>query len=235
MECAEAKLNPGTNSQAIFFDLTVDLLLAAASSRKPQTADPIRALSPFNETSFRIRGMRKVVLGLGISLDGYIARPDGSVDFLFMPKDYSMGPFFATIDAAVMGRKTYEVSLKMGGGDFGGSAVKSYVFSHSQPPGERGGVAFVDESPKSFLNRLRKRPGKNIWLMGGGELARDFLKDDLVDELYIGIVPVLIGEGIPLFPSGFPQREFSLLENKIYSKGLIALKYARARPKTKRK
>jgi dihydrofolate reductase len=113
--------------------------------------------------------------------------------------------------------------------------VKSYVFSHSQPPGERGGVAFVDESPKSFPNRLRKRPGKNIWLMGGGELARDFLKDDLVDELYIGIVPVLIGEGIPLFPSGFPQREFSLLENKIYSKGLIALKYARARPKTKRK
>jgi len=61
--------------------------------------------------------------------------------------------------------------------------------------------------------------------MGGGELARDFLKDDVVDELYIGIVPVLIGEGIPLFPSGFPQREFSLLENKSFSKGLIALKY----------
>jgi dihydrofolate reductase len=60
-------------------------------------------------------------------------------------------------------------------------------------------------------------------------LARDFLKDDLVDELYIGIVPVLIGEGLPLFPSGFPQREFSLLENKTFSKGMIALKYARTR------
>jgi dihydrofolate reductase len=182
-----------------------------------------------------MRGMRKVVLGLGTSLDGYIARPDGSVDFLFMPKDYSMGPFFATIDTALMGRKTYEVSLRMGGGDFGSSAMKSFVFSHSQSPGERNGVTFVDESPKSFLNKLRKRPGKNIWLMGGGELARDFLKDDLVDELYIGIVPVLIGEGLSLFPSGFPQRDFSLLENKTYSKGLIALKYARARPKTKRK
>jgi dihydrofolate reductase len=179
--------------------------------------------------------MRKVVLGLGISLDGYIARPDGSVDFLFMPKDYSMGPFFATLDTALMGRKTYEVSLKMGGGDFEGSAMKSFVFSHSLPPGEREGVTFVDESPKNFLNKLRKRPGKSIWLMGGGELARDFLKDDLVDELYIGIVPVLIGEGIPLFPSGFPQREFSLLENKTYSKGLIALKYARAPLKPKRK
>ncbi len=175
--------------------------------------------------------MRKVVLGLGISLDGYIARPDGAVDFLFMPKDYSMGPFFATIDTAIMGRKTYDVGLKMSGGTYNNYGMKSYVFSHSQPPGERGGVTFVNESLKSFLEKLRRRPGKNIWLMGGGELARDFLKDDLVDELYIGIVPVLVGQGIPLFPSGFPQREFTLLENKTFSKGLIALKYARKKPK----
>ena len=82
---------------------------------------------------------------------------------------------------------------------------------------------------------LCKRKGKHIWMMGGGELAREFLKDDLIDEVYLGIVPTLIGEGIPLFPSGFPQREFSLLENKTYGKGLIALKYARARGKSKRK
>src|SRR6267378_1723954 len=137
---------------------------------------------------------RKIVLGLGISLDGYIARLNGAVDFLFMPKDYSMAPFFATVDTAVMGRKTYDVSLKMGGGGFGDSKMKSYVFSYSQPPGERGSVTFVSEPPKSFVEKLRKRSGKNIWLMGGGELARDFLKEDLVDELYIGIVPVLIGE-----------------------------------------
>jgi dihydrofolate reductase len=71
--------------------------------------------------------------------------------------------------------------------------------------------------------------------MGGGELAREFLKDDLIDELYLGVVPTLIGEGIPLFPSGYPQREFSLLENKTYSKGLIALKYERVRTKSKSK
>jgi dihydrofolate reductase len=175
------------------------------------------------------------VLGLGISLDGYIARPNGAVDFLFMPKDYSMGPFFASIDTAIMGRKTYEVGLKMGGGSWGGSKMASYVFSRSQPPGERGGVIFVNERPKPFIENLRKRPGKDIWLMGGGELARDFLNDDSVDELYIGIVPVLLGDGIPLFPKGFPQREFSLLENKTYSKGLIALKYERVRRKSKRK
>ena len=179
--------------------------------------------------------MRKVVLGLGISLDGYIARPDGSVDFLFMPKDYSMGPFFSTIDTAIMGRKTYDVALKMGGGSYNDSGLKSYVFSHSQPPGERGGLTFVNESPKTFVEKLRKSPGKNIWLMGGGELVRDFLKEDFVDQLYIGVVPVLIGEGLPLFPPGFPQREFSLLENKTFSKGMIALKYTRIRPKTRKK
>jgi dihydrofolate reductase len=183
--------------------------------------------------SFTIQRMHKVVLGLGISLDGYIARLDGSVDFLFMPKDYSMGPFFATIDTAIMGRKTYEVSLKMGGGSFGGSSMTSYVMSRSLPPGERNGVVFTSQSPEALLAQIRERHGKDIWLMGGGELARDFLKGDLVDELYLGVVPVLLGEGLPLFPSGFPQRDFELLENKTFSKGLIALKYKRIRTEAK--
>src|SRR5213596_316165 len=96
--------------------------------------------------------MRKVVLGLGISLDGYIARADGAVDFLFMPKDYSMGPFFATIDTAIMGRKTYDDALKMGGGDFSGSKMKNYVFSHSQSPGERA-ASPSSTNPQNLLSR----------------------------------------------------------------------------------
>src|SRR6266852_1329469 len=179
--------------------------------------------------------MRKVVLGLGISIDGYIARPDGSVDFLFMPKDYSMGPFFASIDTAVMGRKTFDVSLQMGGGSFGGSSMASYVLSRSKPPGKRHGATFVNQSPSELIAQIRKSPGKDIWLMGGGELAREFLKADLVDELYLGVVPVLLGEGLPLFPSGFPQRDFALIENKTFSKGLISLKYKRVRGKAKKK
>jgi dihydrofolate reductase len=178
--------------------------------------------------------MRKVILGLGASLDGYIARPNGAVDFLFMPKDYSMAPFIATVDTAVMGRKTLDAALKMGG-SFGGSPMATYVFSRSQPPGKRDEFTFVNQSPARFLGQVRKHKGKNIWLMGGGELARDFLKADLVDELYIGIVPVLLGAGIPLFPGGFPQRDFLLLENKTYSKGLIALKYRRVRSRSKTK
>src|SRR5258708_12964854 len=92
--------------------------------------------------------MRKVVLGLGISLDGYIARLDGSVDFLFMPKDYSMAPFFKTIDTAVMGRKTYEVGLKMGGaGAFGGSLMTYFVMSPPQPPRNPRSVIFTQQHP----------------------------------------------------------------------------------------
>jgi dihydrofolate reductase len=184
-----------------------------------------------------MRVMRKIVLGLGISLDGYIARPDGDVDFLDMAtkdsgppaKNYSMGAFFKTIDVAIMGRKTYDVGLKMSGGSFSNYGMKCYVCSRSQAPGERGPVTFVNDSPKALVEMLRKQPGKNIWHMGGGELAREFLKDDLIDELYIGVVPILIGKGIPLFPAAFPQREFRLLENGTYSKGMIALRYERVR------
>jgi dihydrofolate reductase len=177
--------------------------------------------------------MRRIVLGLGISIDGYIARLNDAVDFLFMPKDYSMGPFMASVDTAIMGRKTWQAALKMGG-SFSGSSMSTYVFSRSQHAGERDGLTFVNEAPAPFIGRLRERPGKNIWLMGGGELARDFLKADLVDDLELGIVPVLLGEGLPLFPSGFPQRDFRLVENNTYSKGLIALKYQRVRPKAKK-
>ena len=177
--------------------------------------------------------MRRVVLGVGISLDGYIARLDGAVDFLFMPKDYSMGPFLKTIDTYIMGRKTLDAALKMGG-SFGTSSIPSYVMSRTLPPGTRDGLVFVNEPPGALVDRLRQQPGKNIWLMGGGELAREFLKADLVDDLEIGVVPVLLGEGIPLFPGGFPQREFALVEAKTYSRGLVALKYKRAAAKQQR-
>jgi dihydrofolate reductase len=117
------------------------------------------------------------------------------------------------------------------------SPLKTYVFSRTQPGGEREGVVFAGgtQTPTALVRQIRRRRGKHIWLMGGGELAREFLKADLVDELYLGVVPVLLGEGIPLFPTGFPQREFELVENLTFSKGLISLKYERVRSKSKPK
>jgi len=134
--------------------------------------------------------------------------------------------------AVIMGRKTYDVAQKMGG--IPPSKMKHYVFSRRVSPGERDGVDFTRQSPAQLVRTLRKRKGRDIWLMGGGELIRDFLKADLVDELYIGIVPVLIGKGIPLFPSSFPQREFELVKNETYSQGMIALTYRRKRQANKK-
>jgi dihydrofolate reductase len=178
--------------------------------------------------------MRKMILALGISIDGYIARLDGTFDFLFMPKDFSMAEFFASIDTGIMGRKTYEVAKAQGEGGFG-PKIKTYVLSRTLPPGEREGMTFVNVSPQTLAEEIRQHKGKDIWLMGGGEIARDFLKADLVDELHLGVVPVLLGEGLPLFPSGFPQRNFELMESKTFSRGLISLKYKRVRGKGKKK
>jgi dihydrofolate reductase len=179
--------------------------------------------------------MRRVVLGVSLSLDGHIARLSGDVDFLNTPKEHPVGAFFASMDTAIMGRKTLEAGLRMTGGKLPKTRMKMYVMSRTQPPGERDGVIFVNEPPRALVAQLRKRSGTNIWLMGGGEVARAFLQDDLVDEMYLGVAPVLLGEGIPLFPSGFPQRQFTLAENKTYSQGLITLKYERERGKAKPK
>jgi dihydrofolate reductase len=172
--------------------------------------------------------MRKVILGAAISLDGYIARANGAVDFLMMPEGPSkaLAEFFSSIDTLVMGRKTAPAT---GGSSGFPIQLPTYVFSRSRPPGEREGLTFVNESPETLIGRLRRQPGKNIFLMGGGELAREFLKADLIDEVSLSIVPILLGEGIPLFPSGFPQRDFVLIENNTVPPGLCSLKYERVR------
>lgn len=166
--------------------------------------------------------MRSVVLGAGISIDGYIARLDGSVDWLTPDPDYDFGAFFQTIDVAIMGRKTYDVfktgpSLNM----------ETYVYSRTQSAGRRDGVEFTTVSPSALVKELKAKPGKNIWLAGGGEMAREFLKEDLVDQIDLGIKPVLLGEGIPLFPPGFPQRNLKLASQKTYQSGMVTISYAR--------
>jgi dihydrofolate reductase len=182
--------------------------------------------------------MRKVILGVSMSVDGRIARVNGDVDFLRTPKEHPIAAFFASMDTAIMGRKTLDAGLRMTGGKLPQTAMRMYVMSRTAEPGERGGVIFVNDPPAALVAQIRKQRGTDIWLMGGGELARQFLRDDLVDEFYVGIAPVLLGEGILLFPSAFPQREFALTESKSYSEGFVTLKYERkregAKPRTKR-
>jgi dihydrofolate reductase len=176
-----------------------------------------------------------VILGFGVTLDGYIARLDGSMDYLVMDKESEklMTEFFRTVDVAIMGRKTMEGSLKMNGGRYESGGLETFVFSRTWKPGPREGFEVVKGLPASLVGRIRKKKGKHIYLGGGGELARDFLQADLVDELFIGVVPILLGEGIPAFPGGFPQRDFSLTKCTTVSNGGVALIYSRKRTRAK--
>ena len=179
---------------------------------------------------------RKVILGFGLSLDGYIARPNGDLDFLVIDKEGEavMADFFAGIDTTIMGRKTAAAAAKMRKSgempDTPGMAY--YVVSRRWKPGKRDWYEVVSGSLTSFIRKLKRRPGKDIYLGGGGELARSFLQEDLIDEMFIGLGPMLLGEGIPAFPSKFPQRNFGLTECKSYSNGSVGLRYERTRSKT---
>jgi dihydrofolate reductase len=153
--------------------------------------------------------MRKVVLGLGISLDGYIARKNGAVDWLSMDWDYDWTAFFKTIDVVLTGRKSWNVAIGMNPEKKSKSKSKAsnpyagmetYVFSKTLKESGVEGVEVVSGNLKEFIENLKAKDGKNIWLSGGGELAKSFFDENLVDEIYLGVTPLLLGSGIPLFP-----------------------------------
>jgi dihydrofolate reductase len=148
--------------------------------------------------------MRKVILAVGLSLDGYIARPDGAIDFLFMPKDCSMASLFAAVDTAIMGRKSLEAGLKMGGGSLPNTHMMVYVFSRSQLPGEKDGFTYVNESPASFVTKLRKRRGKDIWLMAGNSLANSSKPISSMNFI-LGLFPYCLEEASRFSRADFPN------------------------------
>ena len=186
--------------------------------------------------------MRKVIYSVGASVDGYIAAPDGSVDWLDRATskakgdDFGLTAFFKSIDSVLMGRKTYEHAKSMGMGA-GHPGANNYIFSRTLPPGSRDGVEFVNCSVADLVKNIRKKPGKHIWLCGGGELARQALMEGVVDEITIGLTPILIGDGRLTFPPQFQETELELLECKQHRGGVVGLTYRvvksarRAKPK----
>jgi dihydrofolate reductase len=147
-----------------------------------------------------------------------------------------MMDFFSRIDTTIMGRKTAAATAKMreSGEIPDMPGMTTYVVSRRWKPGKREYFEVVSGSLKNFVRKLKRSPGKDIYLGGGGELARSFLQEDLVDELFLGLGPVLLGDGIPGFPGKFPQRDFRLTECKAYSDGSVALRYERTRTKSGR-
>jgi dihydrofolate reductase len=171
---------------------------------------------------------RKVVVHIAASADGYIARPDGDLDWLTSrpaPKGfYGMNAFMKSIDTMVLGRKTYEAGLRLGG-KFDPKS-RSVVFSRQAPPADAPpGVEFVSGAIGPFLSRLRERPGKDIWLMGGGELIASFLDEDAIDAFVVSVVPVFIGDGIPLIARRHRHVPLDLHKVDRFDDGLVQLHY----------
>ncbi|GAB3302267.1 dihydrofolate reductase family protein [Hymenobacter tenuis] len=171
--------------------------------------------------------MRKVVLYIATSLDGYIASPDGSVEWLPTPppgEDYGYADFLATADVTLQGRATYEQVLTFGEWPY--PTLTNYVFTH-RPPTEPAhpSVHFVSEDPTSFVSKLKQQPGNTIWLIGGSTLAAPLLAARLIDEIMLFIVPQLLGSGITLWrPQPHPQAT-ELLRTQTWPDGTTLLHY----------
>ncbi len=170
--------------------------------------------------------MRKVTFGCANSLDNFIAREDGGVDWLMWNEQVSeiMKQSWKTIDTVVYGRKTYETTLKMGmsGGPMGG--LKSYVCSRTMSS-VGAGFELASGDAAQFLSRLKTSPGKDIWIMSGGSLAASLFEAGVIDEVGVNIHPVLLGSGVPLFLPMSRQIDLELKEHRVLSNGCVYLLY----------
>ncbi len=171
--------------------------------------------------------MRKLTFGGANSLDNFIARADHAVDWLLWGKEAAavMSEYWKTIDTVLMGRKTYEVALRSGQGGGGYPGMKTYVFSQTISEGHRDGVTIVAQHAPDFVRNLKEQPGKDICLMGGGELARSLFEAELIDEIGFNIHPVLLGSGIPLFHPMNRQTDLELLECRPFKNGCVYVSY----------
>jgi dihydrofolate reductase len=171
---------------------------------------------------------RSVIVHIATSADGYITRPDGDLEWLTSrptPEGfYGMNAFMRSIDTTLLGRKTYEVSLRMEA-KFD-SKSPTIVFSRHAPPADApSGVEFVNGAIGPFVSRLREQPGKNIWLMGGGELIASFLDEHAIDEFVISVVPVFIGDGTPLIARRHRHVPLDLQSVERFDDGVVQLHY----------
>lgn len=189
-------------------------------------------------TPREITKMRKVTFGGANSLDNFFARKDDSVDWLMWSDEAAavMKDYWKTIDTMVMGRRTYEVALRMGnGGPYPG--LKTYVFSRTMKQNERKKVKtleVVSEDASEFVRKLKNEKGKDICVMGGGLLAKSLFEADLIDEIGFNIHPVLLGSGIPLFHEMNHQIDLELIECKAFKNGTLMVSY-RVKHETEKK
>jgi dihydrofolate reductase len=170
--------------------------------------------------------MRKIVLQLAISLDGFIEGPNGEYDWCFTDQDYGMSEFFKRIDALFIGRKSYELMSGMEGDVMPGfPKLTEYVFSTTLTQVKPGAV-LINSHAENEVKKIRQEPGKDIWLFGGAGLTASLLKWRLIDEIILAVHPILLGSGKPLFSNISERIPLTLTASKPYSSGLVMLNYA---------
>lgn len=173
---------------------------------------------------------RKVILYIATSLDGYIASPDDNLDFLSVVEqegeDYGYAQFIESVDTVIVGRKTYDKVLSMGF-DFPHSDKESYIITRTPKPAT-GKIEFYTGDLKNLILKLKKQEGKNIFVDGGAEVVNLLLKDNLIDEFCISIIPVLLGDGIRLFQDNRPGLNLKFVRSESFKSGLVQVWYQKA-------
>ncbi len=173
---------------------------------------------------------RKVVLYIASSLDGYIAKPNDDLGFLSIVQqegeDYGYTDFVKTVDSVILGRKTYDWVMRQVS-EFPHADKNSFIITRTTRP-SIGNTTFYTGKLKVLISTLKAKQGKNIFIDGGAEVVNELLKEDLIDEFIISIIPVMVGKGIKLFKDGRPELKLELVSTKQFDKGLIQLHYKRA-------
>ncbi|GBO51644.1 dihydrofolate reductase [Pseudanabaena sp. lw0831] len=168
--------------------------------------------------------MGQLILYIASSLDGYLARTSGAVDWLFTDQDYGYTDFFASIDRLLIGRITYEQILTFGEYPYAGK--QGFVFSRTMRRDHDENVNFVAGDLVSFVKNLKLQNGKDIWLVGGAAIAKTCLENNLVDKLILSIHPIILGEGIVLFQPPLPTLSLKLEHCQTFDTGLVQLTYS---------
>ena len=167
--------------------------------------------------------MRRIRYSVAMSLDGFIAGPNGEADWIIMDPEIDFSAYFEQFDTFLVGRRTFETFAHAGSAATPG--VKTVVFSRTLRQEDYPGVTIVSENAHEIVAGLRAEPGKDIWLFGGGSLFASFLQAKLVDTVEVAIMPVLLGEGIPLLPPPAEQTKLKLTNHKVYKTGIVSLEY----------
>ncbi len=168
--------------------------------------------------------MRKIILGLAVSLDGFIEGPNGEYDWCFTDQDYGLSDFFKQIDTIFMGRKSYELAQRMEG-ENPWKGMTTYVFSNSLKEVKGENVKLITGDIEKQVNDVRKQPGKDIWMFGGAELLTNFVNNGWIDEYWLSVHPIILGAGKPLFQNITSRKKLRLTDHKIYETGLVSLRY----------